>query len=405
MSDTNMPKQTLKFEQHIKVAPSQVYYAFTNATALREWLCDVATVIPQPGGRVYMAWNRGYYVCGEYTALEQDQKIAFTWLGRGEPGQTQIQVSIKDQGGGTLVSLVHEDIGMGEAWARTAQEFQTGWKNGLENLASVLQTGEDLRFTQRPMLGIIGNDFTPKIAKALGVPVTEGLRLGGVVDGLGAQAAGLQADDVIVGVEGREITTYTSLLNALQGKRAGDAVEMVFYRGPEKKTVMMELSRRPIPEIPMDIPALAEKISQEYTKMEAELDTFFEGVNEHQASFKPAPNEWCAKEVLAHLILNERFQQSFATELISGYERQADRFGGNLDAPIQAVISAYPTLAELLTGFKRSSAETCALFANLPQEFLEHKGSFWRLAYAGLEWPYHFDAHIEQMRSSIEAAG
>ena len=154
----------------------------------------------------------------------------------------------------------------------------------------------------------------------------------------------------------------------------------------------------------MDIPALAEKIRQEYAEMQAELDKFFEGVSEEQAAFKPAPDAWSAKEVLAHLIQSERFQQSFAAELVNGYERQADGFGRNLDATIQATTSAYPTLEELLDGFKRSCAETCALFANLPGEFLDRKGSFWRLALAGLEWPYHFDAHIEQMRASIEGA-
>ena len=352
MSDINMSKQSLKFEQYIKASPSQVYYAFTNATALREWLCEVATVMPQLGGRVYLTWHTGYYTCGEYTALEKDKEFAFTWQGRGEPGQTRVCVSLSEQDGGVLVRLAHDGIGDGEEWANTAQEYQAGWKNGLENLASVLETGEDLRFTQRPMLGILGNDFTPEQAKALGVPVTQGLRLGGVVEGLGAQAAGLQADDVIVGMDGHEITTYPSLLNAMQAKRAGDKVEMVFYRGPEKKSVLMELSRRPIPEIPMNIPGLAEKIRQEYARMEAELDEFFEGVSEQQASFKPAPDEWSAKEVLAHLIQSERFQQSFAAELVNGYERQADGFGGNLDAVIQAALSAYPTLAELLDGFQ-----------------------------------------------------
>jgi uncharacterized protein YndB with AHSA1/START domain len=35
-----------------------VYRAFTNSTALREWLCDTATVSPRLGGG-FTAWN-GY---------------------------------------------------------------------------------------------------------------------------------------------------------------------------------------------------------------------------------------------------------------------------------------------------------------------------------------------------------
>ena len=79
--------QTNRFEQMIKTPPAQVYTAFTNATALREWMCDVATLIPRAGGRVYLYWNSGYYSAGEYSHLEPDRCVDFTWQGRGELAQ------------------------------------------------------------------------------------------------------------------------------------------------------------------------------------------------------------------------------------------------------------------------------------------------------------------------------
>ena len=48
-----MSEKNLKFETYIPTRPEQVYYAFSNASALREWLCDLATVDPRPGGRMY----------------------------------------------------------------------------------------------------------------------------------------------------------------------------------------------------------------------------------------------------------------------------------------------------------------------------------------------------------------
>ena len=66
-----MSQNDLRFDQAINAPPTQVYNAFTNATALKEWLCDVATVKPKPGGRMYLAWNDGYYCSGEFTDLEQ----------------------------------------------------------------------------------------------------------------------------------------------------------------------------------------------------------------------------------------------------------------------------------------------------------------------------------------------
>ena len=35
--------QTVISEKFIKANPALVYQAFTNATVLKEWLCDVAT--------------------------------------------------------------------------------------------------------------------------------------------------------------------------------------------------------------------------------------------------------------------------------------------------------------------------------------------------------------------------
>ena len=76
--------QTLKFKRTLGVSPAAVYRALTNATALREWFCDAALVEPHKGGRLYLGWNQGYYATGEFTKLDPDRKVAFTWLGRGD---------------------------------------------------------------------------------------------------------------------------------------------------------------------------------------------------------------------------------------------------------------------------------------------------------------------------------
>ena len=67
----------------------------------------------------------------------------------------------------------------------------------------MLGSGPDLRITNRPMMGISPSDFNAEIAKKLGVPVNTGMRLDGVVDGMGAQSAGLQKDDVLIEFAGR----------------------------------------------------------------------------------------------------------------------------------------------------------------------------------------------------------
>ncbi|OGO34183.1 MAG: hypothetical protein A2Z16_06320 [Chloroflexi bacterium RBG_16_54_18] len=399
-----MTSQTFKFIKVAKATPSMTYGAFTNATALKEWLCDIATVLPRVGGRVFLAWNSGFFTCGEYTALEPDRKVAFSWRGRIDPSASQVRVSIDPVNEGTRITLEHTVEGEGDAWAEIIREIEDGWRGSLENLVSVLETGEDLRLTLRPMLGITITDFNAEIAAKEGIPVSKGMRLDGVIDGMGAKAAGLMPNDVIVGMAGRDIRDFADLATALQRKRAGDVVDVEIYRGSEKMTLAMQLSRRPIPAIPTSIDGLSVVLRERWRKIEAEADAFFVEITDELASFKPTPEEWSVKEVLAHFIQGERGYQNYICGIVDGQELWSDDFGGNQYAYIKATVSVYPMLSELVVEFKRSHLETIALFENLPSNFVERKGSYWRVAYNALEDPYHFHTHLDQMRASLEAA-
>jgi uncharacterized protein YndB with AHSA1/START domain len=397
----------LKFEQTVNAPASQVYRAFTRATALREWFCDAALADARLRGRVYFWWNSDYYACGEFTALTPDESLAFTWHGRNEPATTQVQVLLEAEGEATRVTVTHAGAGSDKAWAETVKQFERGWEVGLENLKSVLETGQDLRYIRRPMLGITISEFNAEIAAKLGVPVTEGIRLEDVVEGMGAQAAGLQQDDVIVGIGGAEVTGWPTLSRALQAHRAGDNVEVVFYRGSEKKSVTMELSRRPLPEVPATPEALAEAVRQVYAELDAELTQFFDGVSEAEASYRPAPDEWSAKETLAHLVVGERELHAWLADLLNDDERWSDHFENptNVLARLKATLAAFPALPALLEELKRHETETIAMLAALPPEFVAHKGSYLRLGYNLLEIPgYHTRTHLEQMRAAVAAA-
>lgn len=160
-------RSSIKVEQFIPAPVSQVYRAFTNSTAMREWMCDFATLDVKPGGRLYAWWRGDYYTCGEFISLEIDKKVIFNWHGRGEPRPTQVIVTFKPVGKGTLVRLTHRGMGTGKVWDNTPIIFESEWQSSLTNLASVLGSGPDLRITQRPMLGISLSDFNPDIAKKL----------------------------------------------------------------------------------------------------------------------------------------------------------------------------------------------------------------------------------------------
>jgi len=399
-----MSSETLSFSQQVKTTPEIAYSAFTKATDLRDWLCNVATVVPRPGGRFYLWWESGYYTVGEFTAVNPEKKVSFTWFGRGEPAPTQVEVKFNAQDGGTLISLDHSGIGSGELWSPVIEEIQKGWKNALENLASVCESGEDIRFVSRPMLGIILDEFNEKIAKDIGVPVTEGIRISDTIEGMGARAAGLRNNDVLVSMGGMPTIDFDTLNNALNAHKAGDTIEVEYYRGSENQNVMMTLSGRPMPVIPSTPKELADAVEVIYKDIESRLDAFLEGISEEEASFSPSESDWSIKRILGHFIQGERAYQQNISDLVSGYERFFDDFGGNVNVLLDATIATYPAVSDLVGEYKRNMAETLYLIANLPETFVAHKGRYWRMAYNALQEPFHFDAHLEQMQAALDVA-
>ena len=190
----------------------------------------------------------------------------------------------------------------------------------------------------------------------------------------------------------------------LQRHRAGDRVPVDFYRGSEKKTVSMELSRRPLPDVPPTAQALADTVRKIYDQVDAELAQCFEGVPDEAASYRPGLEEWSAKETVAHLIIGERDTHGWIAELIDGAERWYDSFSGNNLARTRAVVAGHPSVPALLDELKRCEVETVALLAALPPEFVTRKGSYWRLAHNIVQSADHPREHMGQIRAAIAAA-
>jgi len=391
-------------ETFIQAPVKFAYRAFTSSTSLREWLCDVATVDARPGGRMYLWWRGDFYSSGHYLAIEENKSVKFRWFSSIDPAPTEVTVTINEKDNGVLVRMDHE-VPDQDIWKKAAESFRENWEYSLRNLKSVLETGIDLRIAERPMLGIIPGDFSEEQAVALGVPVREGLRLDGLVDGMGAQRAGLQRNDVVTGMAGKPITNdFNSLPNAIEGKKGGDVIEVVFYRGAERMTVHMELSKRPMPEVPFNPAELAKRARALYEPALAELEKCFEGFTDEQAMKRPGPHEWSALEAVAHLIHGERFNVNYLSNLIDGYEPTTDGFGGNVNASVEATVRTNPTIRGMLDELRRLSEEYLIYVGLLPEEFVANKGSYYRLGQGLLQANFHLNGHTEQIKSALESA-
>lgn len=396
---------TVSNETFVNASLKTAYRAFTNSTSLREWLCDVATVEPHPKGRMYLWWRGDFYSSGHYLELEENKRVKFRWHANMDPAPTEVTVNFAEKDSGTLVRLDHE-IPNDDLWKKIGETFRENWVESFENLKSVLETGIDLRIANRPMLGIAPGDFTEEQATALGVPVREGLRLDGLVSGMGAERAGLQKDDVIVEMNGHPIRSdASSLPNAIAGKKGGDHVEVVYYRGAEKKTITMELSRRPMPDVPSSPTELARQAREFIMPALSELENCFEGVSDEQTMKRPEPGEWSALEIVAHLIQNERNNSAFLASLIDGFELTTDGFGTNVTPQVEAMVKAYPSAALMLTALRRSVEEVLAFTALIPEDFASNnKGSYYRFGSGLLQPNLHIGSHTQQVKDALASS-
>ena len=129
--------QEITLTRTILASPSRVYDAFTQAVGWCEWCCETAETDPQVGGKLHI-YTEGYNAYGEFTELEQDRTVAFTWDGDGEP-PTLIQVSIEEQDEGTVVTFQVTVLDAKQDREGFVDFLERTWGRALDNLKAVLE--------------------------------------------------------------------------------------------------------------------------------------------------------------------------------------------------------------------------------------------------------------------------
>ena len=129
------PEQGITLTRTIAAPPSKVYAAYTSAEGWCAWCCETAEVDPRVGGR-YHIFTEGYNALGDFTDLEPDRSIAFTWDGDGEPPM-RVQVRLEAHGGSTDMTFTVTILGSTEAGF--AEFLGRTWGRVLDNLKAVLE--------------------------------------------------------------------------------------------------------------------------------------------------------------------------------------------------------------------------------------------------------------------------
>ncbi len=151
--------------------------------------------------------------------------------------------------GGPLLNLRGEVVGMNTAMAQDAQSigFAIPINVVKRDIQSVEKTGE----IQAPYLGVRYLSIDADIAKAQNLPASYGALVRGNQDGPAvvpnspAEQAGLQAEDIILKVDGKQVTIDTPLSELIGEHNVGDTVTLDVFRNGKEITLQATLEAMP----------------------------------------------------------------------------------------------------------------------------------------------------------------
>jgi len=100
----------------------------------------------------------------------------------------------------------------------------------------------------RPWLGISAQDLTPEMMEYFQVKEKEGVLVGQVYPGTGAEKAGLVSGDIIKSVDERAVKNVTELVKEIQRKKVGQKVKLSLIRNG--KETVAEVTTAAMPDKP-----------------------------------------------------------------------------------------------------------------------------------------------------------
>ena len=149
--------------------------------------------------------------------------------------------------GGALVNMRGELVGINSAIiSRTGGNVGIGFAVPSEIAQSIMRQILDFGEVRRGLLGVTIQTIDEESAEALGTDVQSGALVTDITPGSAAEDAGLQVDDIIVGVDDKKIDGNRELANAIGLKNSGEIVNIDFVRNGEEQSVQATLGQQTV---------------------------------------------------------------------------------------------------------------------------------------------------------------
>jgi S1-C subfamily serine protease len=227
---TNLP--TVTFGNSGKAVVGDAVVAIGNALGLAAGTPTVTQGIVSALGRSVTAGGEGTQTETLQNMIQTDAAI--------NPGNS----------GGPLIDTSGQVIGMNTAVAGTSSDGTSSQNIGfaipaasVEALIAELEKGGQSG-NGGGYLGVDITTLTPALRQQYGFTPTSGAVILSVVSGSPADKAGLVQGDVIVNINGTDITSSDDLQKVVQNAKAGQSVSITYYVGDSKRTTTATLGNQ-----------------------------------------------------------------------------------------------------------------------------------------------------------------
>ena len=155
--------------------------------------------------------------------------------------QTDAAVN-RGNSGGALVNTRGELIGINtaitsETGSYVGYSFAVPSNNARKVIEDIIEYGN----VQRGILGIQVGNINPQIAEKYGINETEGVFVGGIEKGSGADKGGIKEGDIIKKLDGYRVSKFADLAGYIGSKRPNDVIEVTVLRNGNEKTIPVTL--------------------------------------------------------------------------------------------------------------------------------------------------------------------
>ncbi|ACC71917.1 Do family serine endopeptidase [Paraburkholderia phymatum] len=150
--------------------------------------------------------------------------------------------------GGALVDVNGNLLGINTAiYSRSGGSLGIGFAIPVSTARSVLESIITTGTVTRGWIGVEPQDVTPEIAESFGLDQKSGAIVAGVLKGGPADKAGIKPGDILVSVNGQDITDTTRLLNVIAQIKPGTDAKVHLVRKNKEMDLTVMIGKRPPP--------------------------------------------------------------------------------------------------------------------------------------------------------------